>query len=405
MVNDQINDFQKGLLDGVRVVEFGGKVSAPYCGLNLSGLGAEVIKVEPLSGDVSRKIGPFPSENIDTEKSALYLALNRGKKSVTADLTNASDVKALKNLVRTADVIIENCPLGFLKEYGFDYHELSKVNPTLIYGSILPFGDSGPYSSYLGDDLTIFHMSSVARGMASRGEIVSDKPVRSDGYQSDLVSGMAATTAIMLMIFNKFKSGAGGYVVISSFEAMVTMVVSGLAGVIFEGGEPVPSDDHGDSSSKPRASAILGLLPCRDGYAAISPRENSQWERWVTIMGNPVWANEERFATQIGRNDNEKELWEHMSEWTKTRSKFEVARVCQEKRVPCFPVNTIEDLLADDHLNQREFFLTLNHPIAGEFDYPGFPYKISDATLPRNKEASPILGQNNDMLRASGYLE
>ena len=78
MVNDQINDFQKGLLDGVRVVEFGGKVSAPYCGLNLSGLGAEVIKVEPLSGDVSRKIGPFPSENIDTEKSALYLALNRG---------------------------------------------------------------------------------------------------------------------------------------------------------------------------------------------------------------------------------------------------------------------------------------------------------------------------------------
>ena len=93
-----------------------------------------------------------------------------------------------------------------------------------------------------------------------------------------------------------------------------------------------------------------------------------------------------------------------MSEWTKTRSKFDVARVCKEKRVPCFPVNTIEDLLSDEHLSQREFFLTLKHPIAGEFDYPGFPYKVSGAVLPQNKEAAPILGQQNDVLSDSGYL-
>ena len=405
MVNDEKNGFQNGLLGGIRVVEFGGKVSAPYCGLTLAGLGAEVIKVEPLNGDVSRKIGPFPTENTDLEMSALYLALNRGKKSVTADFKNISDIKALKNLVSTADVIIENCPLGFLKEHGFDYQALSMGNPNLIYGSILPFGDSGPYSSYLGDDLTIFHMSSVARGMASRGEIVSDRPVRSDGYQSDLVSGMTATTAIMLMIFNRFKLGVGGHVVISSFEAMVTMVVSGLAAVIFDDKDPETSDVPEESQSKPRAGAILGLLPCKDGYAAISPREDSQWKRWVEIMGDPAWTLEEKFATKIGRNDNEKELWEHMSEWTKTRSKSDVARVCQEKRVPCFPVNTIEDLLSDEHLNQREFFLTLEHPVAGEFDYPGFPYRISDALLPQNRKPSPMLGQDNNMLSSSGSPE
>jgi len=405
MVNDEKNTFQNGLLDGIRVVEIGGKVSAPYCGLTLAGLGAEVIKVEPLNGDVSRKIGPFPTENTDLEMSALYLALNRGKKSVTADFNNVSDIKALKNLVSTADVIIENCPLGFLKDHGFDYQALSMVNPNLIYGSILPFGDRGPYSSYLGDDLTIFHMSSVARGMASRGEIVSDRPVRSDGYQSDLVSGMTATTAIMLMIFNRFKSGVGGHVVISSFEAMVTMVVSGLAAVIFDDKDSETSDVPEESQSKPRAGAILGLLPCKDGYAAISPREDSQWKRWVEIMDDPAWTLEEKFATKIGRNDNEKELWEHMSEWTKTRSKSDVARVCQEKRVPCFPVNTIEDLLSDEHLNQREFFLTLEHPVAGEFDYPGFPYRISDALLPQNRKSSPMLGQDNNMLSSSGSPE
>lgn len=405
MVNDEKNSFQNGLLGGIRVVEIGGKVSAPYCGLTLAGLGAEVIKVEPLNGDVSRKIGPFPAENTDLEMSALYLALNRGKKSVTADLENASDIKALRNLVSTADVIIENCPLGFLKEHGFDYQALSRGNPNLIYGSILPFGNTGPYSSYLGDDLTIFHMSSVARGMASRGEIVSDRPVRSDGYQSDLVSGMTATTAIMLMIFNRFKSGVGGHVVISSFEAMVTMVVSGLAAVIFDDKDPESSDDPEEPQSKLRAGAILGLLPCKDGYAAISPREDSQWERWVEIMDDPAWTLEEKFATKIGRNDNEKELWEHMSEWTKTRSKFDVARVCQEKRVPCFPVNTIEDLLSDEHLNHREFFLTLEHPVAGEFAYPGLPYRISDALLPQNRKPSPMLGQDNNMLSSSGSPE
>src|SRR5690606_9235212 len=114
-------------------------------------------------------------------------------------------------------------------------------------------------------------------------------------------------------------------------------------------------------------AAIGGVLPCRDGYVAISPREDAQWERWLEMMGNPAWSTEERFTTRKGREANARELWELLSAWTRPQSKHDIARAGQERRIPCFPVNTVADLMRNDHLHHRGFFFEVEHPVAGMF--------------------------------------
>ena len=145
-------------------------------------------------------------------------------------------------------------------------------------------------------------------------------------------------------------------------------------------------------------TAIGGILPCNDGYVAISPREDAQWERWVQVMDSPEWTNQDRFKTREGRQDNYRDLWDLISEWTIKESKFDIARKGQNKRIPCFPVNTIEDLMTDKHLSEREFFIELDHPYVGKLKYPGVAYKLSNPPSNVFKLHAPILGQDNDMI-------
>ena len=144
-------------------------------------------------------------------------------------------------------------------------------------------------------------------------------------------------------------------------------------------------------------SAVGGILPCNDGYVAISPREDAQWERWVELMGSPEWASEERFVTRDGRESNFAELWELVGEWTRHRSKHDIARMGQERRIPCFPVNTVHDLFNDLHLKKRDFFTNIEHPLAGTLRYPGVPYRLSNTPLPLAERPAPLLGQHNDI--------
>ena len=145
-----------------------------------------------------------------------------------------------------------------------------------------------------------------------------------------------------------------------------------------------------------QVSAIGGVLPCSDGYVAISPREDAQWARWLDLMGNPDWADDPKFATRDARQKNSVELWDLLSEWTSQRSRYDIAREGQNRRIPCFPVNTVADLLSDSHLDERRFFVTIQHPSAGKFRYPGVAYRLSNTQLPLGDLAAPTLGQHND---------
>ena len=389
----------KGLLHGVRALELGEGVSAPYCGKILACLGAEVIKVEPPHGDVARRMGPFPADEPHPEMSGVFLALNANKYGVALDIETDDGAGAFRRLASSADIIIESMPIGWLDERRLGYAALAQDNPALIMTSLSPFGTWGPYAGYNLTDLALFHMSGQAHSLLGPvADPDTEPPIRAGGHQAELVAGMSAATATMMALFRTRLTGAGCHIQASAYEAMATQLVSALASCAFD--RPPPSrslSEVQEAATGGVVSAVGGILPCSDGYVAISPREDAQWQRWVELMGSPDWASEDRFITRDGRESNFTALWELVGEWTSPRSKHEIARMGQERRIPCFPVNTVHDLFNDLHLQERGFFTTIEHPIAGALRYPGVPYRLSNTPLPLAERPAPTLGQHNDI--------
>ena len=383
-----------GLLPGVRVLDLGQRISAPYCAKILAQMGAEVIKVEPLAGDASRRMGPFPDDIPHPEKSGLFLALNANKYGVTLDLPSAEACKALRKLAATADILIESFPAGFMEECGLGYKALREINPGLVMISITSFDERGPYASFKSSDLVLSHMSGHAHALLGPVEEPdSQPPIRAGGHQAELLPGLAAATATLMALYRKRVTGAGSHVKIGSFEALVNQHISGLANCAY--GRPAPSRRLGESTD---VGAVGGVLACADGYVTVSPREDAQWERWLHVMGDPDWASDERFATREARQANSPALWQFMSEWSRPLLKADITRRAQEQRIPCFPANTVADLLDDAHLASRDFFVEIDHPVAGAFRYPGAAYRFSNAELPLGARPAPLLGQHNETI-------
>jgi crotonobetainyl-CoA:carnitine CoA-transferase CaiB-like acyl-CoA transferase len=362
-------------------------------------MGADVIKVEPPEGDEARHMGPFPDNSPHPEKSGLFLWLNANKYEVTLDLTVSEDRSRLKKLAKTADIIIESYAEGQMDAWGVGYETLRDLNLGLVFTSMTPFGNRGPYAGFKTTDLVLSHMSSSAHGLLGPvDEPDRDPPIRAGGHQAELVVGMAATTATLTALYRKRMTGLGCRVHISAFEAMVNQFIIGLADCAY--GQPAPPRDLKEvkeAAAGGLVGAIGGILPCNDGYVAISPREDAQWERWLEVMGNPAWASDERYATREARQQNFPALWELLGQWSRQYSKHDIARWGQEKRIPCFPANTVEDLLRDEHLTCRQFFVEIDHPVAGHLTYPGVPYTFSNTPLPLTARPAPLLGQHNNI--------
>jgi crotonobetainyl-CoA:carnitine CoA-transferase CaiB-like acyl-CoA transferase len=387
-----------GLLGGIRVLDLGEGVSAPYAARTLAGLGADVIKVESPEGDYARLVGPFPDDTPHPEKSALYLALNTGKRGVTLDLDSDSGRSRLLELAADAHIVIDNHDMGWLDERGLGYESLAEVRSDVIVTQITPFGDWGPYAGYEAGDLSMFHMGGNAHGMLGPvADPDSEPPIRAGGHQADQVAGVSAVTATLATLFRLRMTGQGCHLVVSSFEAMATQSIAGLANIAMGRESPTrQAAEVREASIGGQVAAIGGVLPCNDGYVAISPREDAQWARWLELMGNPDWSEDPKFNTRSARQQNSLELWELLAAWTRQRSRFDIARDGQQRRIPCFPVNTVSDLLNDPHLKERRFFVSIDHPVAGSFQYPGVAYRLSNTPLTLGSRPAPTLGQHNE---------
>ena len=387
----------KGLLGGVKVLDVGEGVSGPYAARTLAWLGADVVKVESPSGDLTRRMGPFPDDAPHPEKSALFLALNVGKRGVALNLDLEEGRARFLELAADSQIVVDNHPSGWLDERGIGYEDLAAIRDDIILCQVTPFGDWGPYAEYDAGDLSLFHMSANAHGILGPVEDPNSEPsIRAGGYQAEQVAGMAAATSTLSALFAARMSGRGCHIIVSSFEAMATQAIAGLSNIAFGGDSPTRNlAEVREASIGGQVSAIGGALPCNDGFVAISPREDAQWARWLDMMGNPDWSDDPKFNTRDARQKNAGELWELLSEWTSQRSKQDIAREGQRRRIPCFPVNTVKDLMTDPHLEDRRFFVPIGHPVAGELRYPGVPYRLSETTLPLDKMPAPTLGQHN----------
>jgi crotonobetainyl-CoA:carnitine CoA-transferase CaiB-like acyl-CoA transferase len=355
-------------LRGVRVLELAQDVAGPYAAKLLADLGAEIIKVEPPDGDPSRFFGPFPRNTPDPEASGLYLYLNAGKRGMVLDLTQDADLRACLQLVATADAVIESFPPGELERLGLGARTLLAARASLVVVSITPFGQWGPKSTWRGNDLIAFHSAGFAHGFPSLQVDTADlAPLNAPTYAAELLAGQSAAAAALHGLLAAQQTGIGGHMDVSLQEAIAaannsqfnSMLKLGRAARVF--------------SEKP-SNATVALLPCSDGWVAISPREEHQWARWLEVMGGPAWANEPRFADRAERERNWAELYPLLAEWSRLHSKNELFEAAQARRVACYALGTATDLLASPQLAARAFFVDTD---LGGVKMPGRPYHLT----------------------------
>lgn len=385
-------------LSGLKVLEFSEFISGPYCGRLLAGLGAEVIKVEkPHVGDQSRAWGPFAQDVPHHEKSGLFLFLNMSKKSITLNVESAAGMKIFKDLITSSSVLIEDHERKDIRRLGLDYGRLIKVNPSLIMTSITAFGQTGPFRDYRSCDLINTHVSGMAFGNPAEG--VDDPelqpPLKQPAHTGDFMIGLTAGVATMEALVGQKRGGPGQHVDISRQEALTSVGRQELA--FYVGGKMTPTRQKG---RKQRGGI---LYPSRDGYVCIwaGPFMN----KLVQMIGNPDWASTELFQDPNERMKHMEEFNALVAAWTSEHTSAEIEKAGIEFGVPCSPVRTPLDVVGDEQLAFRQFFVELDHPAAGRLKYPGAPYKFSQTPWSARSPA-PLLGQHNaEIYGKLGYTQ
>lgn len=379
-----------GALSSLKVVEYSEFISGSYCGKLFADLGAEVIKIEkPGSGDKARSHGPFPQDIPHLEKSGLFLYLNTNKLGVTLNVSSARGVEIFKELVKWADVLVENHPPQEMKELELDYEHLRKVNPRLVMTSITPFGQTGPYRDYKACDLICFNMSGVAYINPWQGvdDVEQQPPLKGPLYSGDFMAGLSAAVGTISAVIAQQVTGLGQHVDLSEQEALAS-ITRREAGVYTHEG-----------LSWPREKGLRGveqtMLPCSDGYVVMAIPTDRFWASMVEIMGNPEWTENELFKDRAGRRENWDAIELMMGEWTQEHTAEEVSRAAQAKRIPCMPVYTMKEVVNSEQLAAREFFVEVEHKEAGRVKYPGAPYKLSGTPWSISRSA-PLLGEHNE---------
>jgi len=376
-------------LAGLKVLDLGQGISAPFCAKMFADLGAQVIKVEPPGGDVARRMGPFPGDVPDSEKSGIFLALNTNKLGVTLNLEAETGRGILLQLAQQADLLVENFPPSFLPGLGLDFETFHQGNANLVLTSVTPFGQTGPWADYRASNLVICNLSGHSREHPGPvDDLESQPPLQLAAHQAEFIAGLSAATASLLALNRRRVQGEGCHVDVSGMESLAVLPQTSLAN--FSLGQVV----KGRSKHEYGRQSLLALLPCRDGYVGISPRQQDQWMRMVELMDAPDWANEPKFATRDSRLENWNDLEPLLAAWTRRLGKEDVYRRCQSAHIPSFPMNTAADLFQSEQFKARGFFTRANHPVAGKLSYPGWPFQLGSGQRVELSPA-PLLGQDN----------
>ena len=378
----------RGALADLRVLELGEFVSAPWCGKVFSGMGAEVIKVEPPGrGDKARRAGPFPGDVPHPEKSGLFMYHNTDKLGITLDVTQPTGRRLFLELVLQADLVLDNHLPQELTAWGLDYPHLQEVNPRVILTSITPFGWEGPWSGYKGDDLVTFETSGT--GYETPRNAVTDpdnqRPLKGAEYQADMGAGWTAASAAMVAVRNQWRSGEGQFVDVSIQEALANMVRPNISWWSYE---QYAFNDR-------LKTGLAWALPCKDGYVSMMTLRDAHWPKMLQLMGNPEWAQSEVFTTQESRQENWDVMETMMEEFLMSHTKAELFDMIQGEHMNCFPYNDAAEVLDSEHYRHRAFWVEVKHPLTGAYQYPGAAGRFSTTPMQTLRPA-PLLGQHNE---------
>jgi CoA:oxalate CoA-transferase len=380
----------KQALSGLRVVEYGSFVSAPFCTKLMADLGSEVIKVEkPDTGDESRNHGPFPGDIPHPERSGLFLYLNTNKLGITLNAKTLRGQKILKGLLKDADVFVENNTPQSMNELGLDYASLRELNPRLIMTSITPYGQTGPYSDYKAYAINCCAVGGVSQSIGHHWREPLTAPLSMGHYQA-AISGAGAT---MIALLVRDATDRGQHIDISETEVWATYYVGfGITIHAFGARDNLRKGYIGGGWTYPARRVI----PCKDGFMALCAPQLKQWIRFLDLMGTPEWAKDPRYRDRHAMEDDyPEEVDALLAPWFLERTKKELFELFEKNAIPFAPLYDMADEASDPHLSERGFFATTDRDDTGTLKYPGAPYKFSKTPWALNRPA-PLLGEHNE---------
>jgi crotonobetainyl-CoA:carnitine CoA-transferase CaiB-like acyl-CoA transferase len=381
-----------GALSDLKVLELNRFAAAPYCTKFLAGCGADVVKVEPTSGDPIRALGPFKDGVPNQETGASFLFLNTGKKSITLDIAVASGRKILFELIEQADVVVTDWEPALLEQERLGYATLEDIKPGLVMTAISFFGQTGPYRDYVANELIGFAMGGYMFITGHPGQ----PPLKTGGRVGQYQGGLHGAVGTMAAVVHRQLTGQGQLVDVSiteslAFESNALTRWHNTNLISYRDGNRL-------ARGNPRGSYPATILPCKDGWVHVHDSP-AGFDLLPVLMEEPKLAQPEIEAEPYGHADLIDEL---CKPWLSRYNKFEVVRRAQEMRHPFAEVLDIPEVLADPQHAARGYIVEVDHPVAGVTKQPGALLHASET--PWQTRRAPLLGEHNaEVLGGLGY--
>ncbi|HEY7870598.1 MAG TPA: CoA transferase [Methylomirabilota bacterium] len=370
-------------LAGIRVLDLTQYEAGPSCTQVLAWLGAEVIKIEPPTGEPGRTA----LSDKRGEDAWFFLLLNSGKKGVTLNLKSERGHAMFRDLVKIADVLVENMGPGAMERLGLGWEALHALNPRLIAASVKGFGSGGPYADYKSFE---WIAQAMAGAMSMTGH-PDGPPTKAIGGLADTGAGLHTAIGILAAIIQRQTTGVGQQVEVAQQEAVVNLLRIHLR-ESYTTGKPAPR--QGNRSA---AAAPSNLYRCRPGgpndYVFIHCATVEMWQTLTRIVGRPELGDDTRYHDRRDRVQFIDDIDAMIEAWTEKHTKHEVMEIMAGAGVPCGAVLDSTEILSDPHLRKRRFIVDLEHPRRGPYPMPGNPVRLSDS--PTEIERSPLLGEHN----------
>ena len=391
---------RSGPLAHVRVLDLSRIMAGPWASQILADLGADVIKIErPGVGDDTRSWGPpflLDKTGEPTRDSGYYLCVNRGKRSVTLNISTPEGQAVVRRLAQTSDILLENFKVGTLERFGLDYATLSKENPALIYASVTGFGQDGPRASQAAYDFMVQAMGGLMSVTGEADHKPGGGPQKVGVPIVDLMTGMYTAIAVLGALARREESGEGDYIDLAMLDVQLGFLANQAMNYMLSGKTPKRS-----GNSHPNIQP-QDVYPCRDGYIAVAVGNDGQFAKFAEQLGRRELAGDDRFRLNAGRVTHLAELNEvivdtlaedDMAAWV---DKFESAGV------PCGAINSIPDVMQEPQVVHREMVRRIEHPLAGTVPQVVSPMRFSNAPL-RFDRAPPVLSEHTEeVLRELG---
>lgn len=369
-------------LEGLKVVDLTSALNGPFCTMILADYGADVIKIEPVNGEQCRTWGPTDEKS---GESGFYNYVNRNKKGATLNLKSEKGKQMFYDLVKDADILVENYKGGVTKKLGIDYESVKKVNPNIIYASGSGFGQYGPMTHRPCYDIVAQAMG----GMINLTGFKETNPVKVGPSVADHVAGIYLSVGVLMALYNREKTGQGQLVDVSMVDTIFSLLENALVNYTVGGFIP-ERNGNVDPSIAP-----FDIYDCKDGFIALGVGNDRLFQKFCVAIGHEELLEDPRYETNNLRCENYiPDLQNLIRGWCENYTKKEIEMIMDEVGVPCGPVLNVKEAIEHPHIQAREMMVHCEHPTAGDQYFQGCVVKLSE-TPGSVDTPSPLLGQHN----------